>query len=402
MKKILLSITILSFFFSQSLIAQTELNGPEDRVITTALDFLLVPGDARASGMGDMGVATPTSTYAQQWNAAKYAFAKKEQGVGLSYVPYLRELVNDINVGKINYYNRINERSAFAASLTYFNLGEIEARRNALSTPFPMKPNQFAVDLSYALRLSETFSMGVTGRYIRSDLKLQTAFEDASAANTFAVDISGYYRSEVQSYENFDGRWRAGFNISNIGTKIKYSDGGPESFIPTKLSLGGGFDFILDQDNTIGAYIEFDKLLVPTPLKPNYIDANNNGQIDASERNQAEREAADQYDDISAISGIFKSFGDAPGGIKEELKEVKWAVGAEYRYKDSFAFRMGYFHESPVKGYRQYLTLGAGFTYSMAEINVSYLFSTSKAVSNPLEGSLRFSLAFNFGGTYKN
>src|SRR5699024_4300724 len=242
--------------------------------ITTAVPFLLVPGDARASGMGDIGVATPTSTYSQQWNAAKYAFAKEQQGVGLSYVPYLRKLANDINVGQFNYYNRINERSAFAGSFRYFNLGEIESRQNPNDVGLTLKPNQFALDLSYALRLSETFSMGITGRYIRSDLKLQTSFEDASAANSFAVDISGFYQSDVIRYDNFDGRWRGGFNISNIGPKIKYSDAGDESFIPTNLSLGGGFDFILDRDNTIGAYAEFNKLLVPTPK-----DSNGDGVI---------------------------------------------------------------------------------------------------------------------------
>src|SRR5699024_2339949 len=192
---------------------------------------------------------------------------------------------------------------------------------------------------------SEHFSMGVTGRYIRSDLKLQTAFADASAANSFAVDISGYFQSEEISYDNFDGRWRAGFNISNIGPKIKYSDAGAESFLPTNLSLGAGFDFILDSDNTIGTYLEFDKLMVPTPS-----DSNGDGVINRE----------DDYYDKAAIGGMFSSFGDAPGGFSEELKEVTWALGAEYRYQDSFALRAGYFHESDVKGYRQYLTLGAG------------------------------------------
>lgn len=388
MKKISFLTLALLFLTNSNLFAQEGSNlTARDRVITTGVPFLLVPGDARASGMGDIGVATPADAYSQQWNAAKYAFAKDGQGIGISYVPYLRKLANDINVGQLNYYNRLNERSAFAASVRYFNLGEIESRQNPNQQALILKLNQLAIDLSYALRLSEHFSMGVTGRYIRSDLKLQTAFADASAANSFAVDISGYFQSDEISYDNFDGRWRAGFNMSNIGPKIKYSDAGAESFLPTNLSLGAGFDFILDSDNTIGTYLEFDKLMVPTPS-----DSNGDGVINRE----------DNYYNKAAIGGMFSSFGDAPGGFSEELKEVTWALGAEYRYQDSFALRAGYFHESDVKGYRQYLTLGAGFKYSIAEINLSYLFSTSKAVNNPLEGSLRFSLAFNFGESYND
>src|SRR5690625_1178811 len=265
MKKI--SIIVFAFLLTANhhIFAQDNDLGPRDRVITTAVPFLLVPGDARASGMGDIGIATTPDTYSQQWNPAKYAFAKQEQSVGLSYVPYLRKLASDINVGQINYYNRINERSAFAGSLRYFNLGEIESRQNPLEEGLILKPNQLAVDLSYALLLSETFSMAVTGRYIRSDLKLQTTFEDASAANSFSADVSGYFESKEIVYSDFNGVWRAGFNISNIGPKIKYGDSEEGSFLPTNLGIGGGFDFILDLDNTVGAYVEFNKLLVPTP-----------------------------------------------------------------------------------------------------------------------------------------
>lgn len=354
-----------------------------DRQISTAVPFLLVPGDARSSGMGDIGVTTPTDTYSQQWNAAKYAFAKERQGVGLSYVPYQRKLVNDINVGQINYYNRFDERSAFAGSIRYFNLGEIEGRETYEDAGMPLKPNQFSIDLSYALRLSKVFSMGVTGRYIRSDLKLQTSFEDASAANSFGVDISGFFKSPRMRHKRFDGRWRGGFNVSNIGPKLDYGHSGEESFLPTNLSLGGGYDFILNRDNTLGAYVEFNKLLVPTPY-----DSNGDGKIDRE----------DSYYHKGGLEGIFTSFGDAPGGFSEEMREITWAVGGEYRYRDVFSFRAGYFHESPDKGYRQYVTLGAGFRYSIAEINLSYLFSTASTLNNPMEGSLRFSLAFNLEG----
>jgi|SRR5690625_744782 len=386
MKKISIIVFAIFFLANHQLFAQDNNLTPRDRVITTAVPFLLVPGDARASGMGDIGVASTPDTYSQQWNPAKYAFIKQEQGVGLSYTPYLRKLASDINVGQINYYNRINERSAFAGSLRYFNLGEIESRQNPLEEGLILSPNQLALDLSYALLLSESFSMAVTGRYIRSDLKLQTSFEDASAANSFSADISGYFQSEEKVYTDFNGIWRGGFNISNIGPKIKYGDSEEGSFLPTNLGVGAGFDFILDADNTIGTYVEFNKLLVPTPS-----DSNGDGVINRE----------DDFYTVNPITGIFKSFTDAPGGFSEELKEITWALGAEYRYQDTFALRAGYFHESEDKGYRQYFTLGAGFKYSMAEINVSYLFNTAAATTNPLEGSLRFSLAFNFGNLYQ-
>lgn len=372
--------------FTYSLSAQNEPLTPSDRVITTAVPFLMIAGDARASGMGDQGVATPADAYSQQWNPAKYAFIIDQQAVGLSYTPYLRELVTDINLGQLLYYNRISERSAFAGSLRYFSLGTIQLRQSIEEIPRPVEPNQFALDLSYALRLSERFSMAVTGRYLRSDLKIPGLDADASAANSFAVDISAFYQSEEIAYDDFDGRWRGGINISNIGPKIKYDDAGQESFIPTNFKAGMGFDFILDGNNTIGTYAEINKLLVPTPR-----DFNNDGVIDA--------EDAEEYNNISEFNAIFSSWGDAPDGLSEELKEVTWALGAEYRYQESFAFRMGYFRESEEKGFRQFLSLGAGFRYTSINIDVSYLFSTAK-VQNPLEGTLRFSLAFNFGEQY--
>ncbi|MDR6301941.1 type IX secretion system outer membrane channel protein PorV [Mesonia maritima] len=385
MKKITFLLVGFSILLSSQAKAQDEIT-ESDRVPTTAVPFLLISGDARASGMADMGVATSADTYSQQWNPAKYAFVEDQQGVGISYVPYLRELVNDINVGQVNYYNRINERSAFAASLRYFNLGEIESRQTAEQEALILKPNQVSFDLTYALRLGEQISMAVTGRYIRSDLRLQTSNADASAANSFGVDISAFYQSEEIAYDNFNGRWRGGINISNIGPKIKYDDAGQESFIPTNFKAGAGFDFILDASNTIGTYAEFNKLLVPTPS-----DSNNDGVINRE----------DDYYNESSFGAMLSSWSDAPNGFSEELKEITWALGAEYWYEDSFAFRLGYFNESDVKGFRKFLTLGAGFKYSITRIDVSYLFSTAKSVTNPLEGSLRFSLSFNFGEKYR-
>lgn len=363
-----------------------------NRVITTAVPFLLIAADARSGGMGDIGVASSADAFSQQWNPAKYVFAISKQGVGITYTPYLSNLVNDIFLGNLTYYNRLNERSAIATSFRYFSLGDIELRDTFEQEPLIQSPNEFTFDVSYALRLSERFSMAVAGRYLNSDLKIQASNEDASAASSFAIDVAGYYQSEEIGYSDFGGRWRAGFNISNVGPKIKYDDVGQENFLPTNLGLGVGFDFILDQYNKVSANLEFNKLLVPTPPDP---DLNGDGTVTDEERSQAIQD----YQNINFFSGMFQSFSDAPDGFSEELKEVIWAMGAEYWYQDVFAFRMGFFHESPEKGSRQFLSLGAGFKYTSINIDMSYLFSTS-TVRSPLEGTLRFGLTFNFGDEY--
>ncbi len=359
--------------------------GIENRVITTGVPFILIAADPRAAGMGDIGVVTSADAFSQQWNPAKYAFSLSKQGVGVTYTPYLNKLVNDIFLGNVTYYNRLTEQSAVAASFRYFSQGEIELRQTPDETPLIVKPNELLFDLSYSLRLSERFSMAVAGRYIRSDLRLQTAVEDASAASSVAVDVAGYYQSEEIPYNDFDGRWRLGFNISNIGPKLKYDEVGSESSLPTNLALGGGFDFILDEYNKVGISGNVNKLLVPTPS-----DSNEDGLINSE----------DDYYNESFVSGMFSSFGDAPDGFSEELKEFTWALGAEYWYQDVFAFRGGYFNESDVKGSRKFATLGAGFRYTAINIDISYLVSTSKLANSPLDGTLRFGLTFNFGDTY--
>jgi len=355
-----------------------------NRVITTGVPFLLIAADARAGGMGDMGVATSADAFSQQWNPSKYAFAISKQGIGITYTPYLSNLVNDIFLGNLTYYNRINEQSAVAASLRYFSLGDIELRDTFDQEPLIQSPNEFTVDVSYALRLSERFSMAVTGRYLRSDLKIQASNEDASAAGSFGVDVSGYYQSTEENYGTFNGRYRLGFNIANIGPKVSYLPG-KEDFIPTNLKFGGGFDFILDDYNIVSANIEFTKLLVPTPPI----------------RDAAGNIVEGKDDDVSFVSGIFQSFGDAPGGFSEEIKEFTYAIGAEYLYNNAFALRAGYFHESEIKGNRQFFTLGAGFKTNALNIDLSYLLNASD-VNNPLENSLRFSLSFDLGEIYED
>ncbi|MFH6604556.1 type IX secretion system outer membrane channel protein PorV [Maribacter algicola] len=361
----------------------------DERVITTAVPFLTIAADARSAGMGDMGVATSSDAFAQQWNPAKFAFAERKIGIGLSYTPYLESIITDISLLNASFYNKIDEQSAFAIGLRYFTLGEIELRQFANDPGTLAKPNELALDGSYSLKLSPTFSMAVGGRYIRSNLKLpQNGDVDSRAAGSFAVDVAGFYRSREIAYNSFDGRWRAGFNLSNLGGKIQYDEGGQENFLPTNMKLGVGFDFILDQDNVIGLTTEFNKLLVPTPK-----DFNGDGNIDSADN--------DEYQQIGFFNGLFKSFGDAPDGFGEELKEFTWALGAEYVYQDAFMVRTGYFNESEEKGSRKFFTLGAGFKFKAAQIDLSYLFSTSQ-VKNPLENTLRFSLTFSLGEEFYN
>lgn len=369
----------------------------QERAITTAVPFLSIAADPRSAAMGDMGVVTSSDAYAQQWNPAKLAFSESKQGIGVTYTPYLSKLVNDIFLGNISYYNRLNERSALGASLRYFSNGEIELRESFDSSPFIAKPNELAVDLSYSLRLSEEFAMAIAGRYIHSDLKLQTGFDDASAANSIAVDIAGFYQSPIAVHEKFDGRWRAGFNVSNLGPKMKYDNRTDGAFLPTNLALGVGYDFILDAHNKVAVSAEFNKLLVPTP--PELLNADSDVESGQDYR-EINRQRIDDYNNIGWFSGAFKSFGDAPDGFSEELKEFTWALGAEYWYDNAFALRAGYFHESEDKGAREFFSLGAGFKYTTINLDISYLFSTSKT-NNPLEGTLRFGLTFNFGdGAY--
>ena len=402
MKKIALILTVL--MVSQFVKSQ------ENRVITTGVPFLLIAADTRSAGMADMGVATSADAFSQQYNPSKYAFSLQKQGFSVSYTPYLTSIANDISLGQITYYNRINEKSAFAGSLRYFGLGDIQLT-DAVGTPLTtVSPNEFALDGSYSLKLSERFAMGIGARYIRSNLKIATDNGDATPASSFAVDVSGYYQSEEVAYDDFNGRWRLGFNFQNMGPKINYdnqnSTDESSNFLPANMRLGGGFDFIFDEYNKIGITAEVTKLMVPTP--PSRIkatDVNGDGDLDdeeditSSEATNLNQEANSEYRKIGWTEGIFKSFNDAPDGMSEELKEFTWALGAEYSYQDSFALRLGYFNENELKGARKFFSLGAGFKYNVVKVDVSYLFSASK-VRNPLENTLRFSLTFSFGDNY--
>ena len=413
-KKLLTTIKFLIFsiifiFPSKNIVSQTHIEpNPDSRVITTGVPFLLIASDARAASLGDMGVATSVDTYSQQWNPSKYAFSETKSGFGISYTPYLSKLVNDIFLANVTYFNRISERSAFAASFKYFSLGEIELRETEFDLGIIEKPNELTFDVSYALRLSDQFSMSVALRYLRSDLRIQALDANAKSAGSYGVDISGFYQGEEVAYNDFNGRWRGGFALQNIGPKLKYDDAGRENFIPTNLRLGGGFDFIFDFYNKLSVTAEVTKLLIPTPpitgTEYSYTDVNGDGIWTLEEDGELldsniinDNAIIDGQDpNVGFVQGIFQSFGDAPGGFSEELDEFTWALSAEYLYQDSFALRAGYFNENETKGARKFFSLGAGFKYSTVDIDMSYLFSASK-VQSPLENTLRFSLSFNIG-----
>ena len=358
-----------------------NLYSQDRRVITTAVPFLMISADARASGLGEQGVATSPDAFSQHWNPAKYVFLDNKSGVGVSYTPYLSKLVSDVFLANLNYYNVIDERSSWSTSFKYFSLGDIDILQNPQDIPYLENPNEFILDASYILKLNDNFSMGVTGRYLMSDVKLQSVDSDSSSASSFAVDISGFYQSDERAYENFNGLWRFGFNISNMGPKMKYEELGKNNFIPTNLKLGSAFDFIFDSSNKLSINLELNKLLVPSPSVPIY---NSNDQIIGY--NQA---------DVTFLSGLFKSFGDAPDGFSEELKEITLSLGLEYTYNDSFALRVGYFGENEDKGARKYVTFGTGFSLEEIDLDLSYLLSSSSVIS-PLENTLRFSFTYNF------
>ena len=311
-KKFILFIVLLS---TLNLYSQQE-----RRVITTAVPFLMISSDARASGIGEQGVATSVDNFSQHWNPSKYVFSENSSGIAFSYTPYLSKLVNDIFLANVSYYNKINERSSWSASLKYFSLGDIDILQNPLDIPIVENPNELTLDASYTLKLSENFAMGITGRFLMSDVKLQTLDSETEAATSVAVDISGFYQSDVSSYNNFDGIIRAGFNISNIGPKMKYSkvNGGTESYIPTNLRLGSGFEFIFDSSNSLAVTLEINKLLVPSPSEE---VLNANGEV-----------VAYRQPDVGFLAGMFKSFGDAPDGMAEEIKELTYGLGLEYSF----------------------------------------------------------------------
>lgn len=385
MKKISIGCLLLLSVFT---FAQEE----EPNPVLTGAPFLRVSPDARAGALGDMGAATSADAFSQYWNPAKYAFSKSYSGVAVSYTPYMSGITDDVFLLNASYYTMLGqeERSTLSASIYYFNIGEIDLTElvgNQIVNTGIAKPNEFSIDLSYGLRLTDNYSMAVTGRFIRSDLFNNIDNAGVQPANTFAVDVSGFYQTPRHSWNNFEGRARAGFNISNIGPKLDYSnDEDNAAYLPTNLRVGAGYDFLLDEYNTVAVTLETNKLLVPTPQ---YV-YNDEGTIIGKE-----------IPNKGVVEGMFSSFGDAPGGFSEELKEFTWAASAEYSYNDVLFIRGGYFHESMMKGDRQHLTLGAGLKYNAFGIDFSYLIPMSDT-NNALENTLRFALTWEFGGETSN
>lgn len=356
--------------------------------ITTGVTSLGTAPDARGASMGDLGAATDPDANSQYWNPSKYAFAYSKAGVSISYTPWLRKLVNDIYLANLAGYWKLGseDNQAISASLRYFSLGEVSMTDDAGNGINSINPFEMAVDLGYSRKLSDSFSMGVALRYIYSDLAFDEtmATDDVKGASAFAADISGYYTTYPMVGRN-ECQWSLGFNISNIGSKVSYSGGNEPAFLPANLKLGTMFMFPLADYHTLALALDVNKLLVP--VKPRLTDYED--QI-------AYEDALQDWKDMSPISGIFKSFNDAPGGFKEELREITYSIGAEYSYNQQFFLRGGYYHESAYKGNRQYFGLGAGFALNVVRLDAAYMIATAQ--SSPLDQTLRFSLTFDMDG----
>lgn len=355
--------------------------------VNTSVTSQMIAPDARAAGMGDVGVATDPDVNSQYWNPAKYPFCISRAGVSLNYTPWLRQLVSDMDLAYLSGYYRIGDYSAVSASLRYFSLGEVMTDYNGEtgeSNGMTINPYEMSFDVAYSLMLSEKFSLAAAVRWIYSDLTYDYT-DDTSPGSAFAADIACYYND----YINIGARecqLGIGLNISNIGSKITFGGSEDSEFIPTNMRLGFALMVPIDEFNRFTIAADANKLLVPTYPK-----------LEDGESSEAyDQRVQKEYYDVSSISGIFKSFGDAPGGFKEELQEVNWSVGAEYVYNDKFTLRAGYHHESENKGNRKYFTVGAGFRMSAFSLDCGYVIATAK--SNPLDQTLRFTLGFDMDG----
>lgn len=345
--------------------------------------------DARGGGLGDVGVATDPDVNSQYWNPAKYPFNISRAGVSLNFTPWLRSLVNDMNLAYLSGYYRIGDYSAVSASLRYFNMGEVytenpNANSNANSNAMTINPYEMSLDVAYSLMLSEKFSLAAAIRWIYSDMRFDYK-EDSSPASAFAADIAAYYQNYVVIGQR-ECQLGVGLNISNIGSKITFSGEEYSEFLPANLRLGASLMIPIDEYNRITLAADANKFLVPT------VPQQEEGEDAAEYKDRVLRE----YNDVSAISGIFKSFSDAPGGFKEEMEEINYGLGAEYVYNDKFALRAGYHHESQSKGNRKYFTVGAGFKMNVFSLDAAYVVATAK--SNPLDQTLRFTLSFDMDG----
>ena len=383
MNRIQLAALALVGMMSLPALAQEKVDmfNPEKNSVTSQS----IAPDARAGGMGDVGAATDPDVVSQYWNPAKYPFTISRAGVALNYTPWLRQLVNDIDLAYLAGYYRIGDYSAVSASLRYFSLGEVfYGGEGGSGTEMTLNPYEMSLDVAYSIMLSEKFSIAAAVRWIYSDLTYDYS-DTSSPGSAFAVDLAAYY----QNYINIGSRecqLGLGLDISNIGSKINFGGDENSEFLPANLRLGASLMVPVDEYNRFSIAVDANKPLVPTmPVK----------QDGESDEDFVTRKQKDYYD-VSPISGIFKSFGDAPGGFKEELQEIRWSVGAEYVYNDKFALRAGYHHESENKGNRKYFTVGAGFKMNVFSLDAGYVIATAK--SNPLDQTLRFTLSFDMDG----
>jgi hypothetical protein len=385
------SILVLIFFvFAIKLFAQDpsleELSGGNLNTITTAVPFLLISPDSKAGAMGDVGVATSPDANSLHWNPAKYSFVEDEVGFSVSYVPWLRALVPDINLSYLSGYKRINDNETVAMELRYFTLGDITFTDVIGNTIGQYKPSEFALGTAYSRKLSDNFSLAIAARYIYSNL---TGGQSAGGINTnagqsVAADVAGFYQKSIRIAQK-DLNLAFGGNISNIGNKISYTETSTRDFIPINLRLGTAVSMDFDEYNRMSFAFDINKLLVPTP--PIYNDTIQ-GQIDYG-----------KDPNVSVVSGIFQSFGDAPNGFKEEMREINFSLGTEYWYADQFALRAGYFYEHDTKGGRKFFTFGSGVKYNVFALDFSYLINASRSINgnNPLANTMRFTLVFDFG-----
>ena len=393
-----LKLAISAGFAGAILLAASPAAKAEDAIknefnpIETGVTSLGIAPDARGASLGDLGAATDPDANSQFWNPSKYAFAYSQAAVSLSYTPWLRKLVNDIFLANLAGYWKVGsgDNQAISASLRYFSLGEVNSQDMANVTT-SLQPYELSVDVGYSRKLSEKFSMGVVLRYILSDLAYDDSYsgESNTAANAFSVDLSGYYVTYPMVGRN-ECQFSWGFDISNIGTKVSYDHGTNYAFLPTNLRLGTQFMFPLADYNTLSIGLDLNKLLVPTrPRERDY-------DMDSIEGQTEYEEALEKWETMSPITGIFKSFSDAPGGFSEELKEINVSFGGEYAYNQQFFARMGYNYENQSKGGRSYFTFGAGFALNVVRLDASYMLATAQ--SSPLDQTLRFTLSFDMDG----
>ena len=353
--------------------------------VNTSVTSQSIAPDARAAGMGDVGAATDPDVVSQYWNPAKYPFTISRAGVALNYTPWLRQLVSDMDLAYLAGYYRIGDHSAVSGSLRYFSLGEVQTSSDVSgSSDMTINPYEMSLDVAYSLMLSENFSMAAALRWIYSDLRYDYS-EDSKPASAFAADLAMYYNKYVM-LGNRECQLGLGLNLSNIGSKISFYGDDESQFLPANMRLGASLMVPVDEYNRFTITADANKLLVPT------VPAQEDGESNTDYQDRVRRE----YSDVSAISGVFKSFGDAPGGFKEELEEIQWSVGAEYVYHDQFSLRAGYHHQAESKGNLKYFTVGGGFRMNVFSLDVGYVISTAR--SNPLDQTLRFTLAFDMDG----